>query len=79
MASPPQRPEGLNPANDHESRAGTVIAVAVTFAVLSTFLTTVRLYTRTRVLGTFHMDDVAIICAQVRTDWRRGISAGCGR
>lgn len=67
MATPSkQRPDGFDPANDHESRASTVISIAVTFAALSSIFTGLRLYTRLRILRIFCTDDGAILLAQVR-------------
>lgn len=74
MATPPkQRPEGFDPANDHESRASTVISIAVTFAALSSIFTGLRLYARLRILRIFCTDDGAILLTQVgdRTRWTR--------
>lgn len=68
MAAPPkERPEGFDPANDYESRASTVISIAVIFAALSSIFTGLRLYTRMKILRIFCSDDGAILLAQVGT------------
>lgn len=77
MATPPkQRPDGFDPANDHESRASTVISIAVTFAALSSIFTGLRLYTRLRILRIFCTEDGAILLAQVRGTKRGGPGSG---
>ncbi len=66
MATPPkQRPEGFGPAIDYESRASTVVAIAATFATLSSVFTGLRLYTRMGILRIFCSDDGATLLAQV--------------
>lgn len=59
-----ERPEGFDPANDNESQVDTVVAVAVTFGVLSTVFTLLRVYTRANLLRMMCADDWAIIFAQ---------------
>lgn len=59
-----ERPEGFDPARDNESRVGSVIAVAVVFATLSTIFTALRIFTRAKLLHMICADDWAIIVAQ---------------
>ncbi|PKS10929.1 hypothetical protein jhhlp_002687 [Lomentospora prolificans] len=60
-----ERPEGFDPANDNESQVPTVITVAVTFATLSTVFTSLRVFTRARLLRMMCADDWAIVFAQL--------------
>ncbi|SPO05456.1 uncharacterized protein DNG_08143 [Cephalotrichum gorgonifer] len=59
-----ERPPGFDPANDYESRASTVIGVAIAFGLLTLIFTSLRLYTRIKILGIFAADDWAMCGAQ---------------
>jgi hypothetical protein len=54
-----------DPVVNAESQAPTVIAICITFALLSAVAIALRLYTRISILGQAGADDVTIVVAEV--------------
>lgn len=63
---------------DGESRVGEVCAILSVGCALTTIVVTLRIYTRTRLLGVFGFDDAFMVAAQTLAIGT-GVSIGLGK